>query len=279
MFKQLNEELQKYIELDEEQESTETILFDGGDEWDLQIILKETEEGYCVISKLANEIVEETTVHEFATDAIKEWIEICKEENAVSDLFSDMLADKSKFNTGNAGQAIYLLDKLKELTDEPEEDEQGIPCVIIIEDIGNGFAFIDLVEKDTNIKSQYDVEVEYQDEELDPTLQYVLAYYKDGEFYDENGENMNLEDIDMDESLDEAMERYLSVEPIEGGFLPNTDIEYTAQIVLYEGDVVVDSIMIPLYYDEIKGDKDDYIRSIAKDHFDNITDDIRVTWF
>ena len=83
----------------------------------------------------------------------------------------------------------------------------------------------------------------------------------------------------IEEDLNETMERYLSVEPIDGGFLPNTDIEYNAEIVLYEGDVVVDRIMIPLYYDEIKGDKDDYIRNIAKDHFDNITDDIKVTWF
>lgn len=270
MFKQLNEELQKYIELNEEQESTETILFDGGDQWDLQIILKQTEEGYCVISKLANEIVEETTVQEFATDAIKEWIEICKEENAASDLFFDMLADKSRFNTGNAAQAIYLLDKLKELTNEPEEDEQGIPCVIIIEDIGNGFAFIDLVEKDTNIKSQYDVEVEYQDEELEPTLQYVLAYYKDGEFYDENGENMNLEDIDMDESLNEAMERYLSVEY-------NTAHPDKQMLVLYQGPAVVDSVEIDL--EDPIHTPDNVIRQMAKDAFDNITDDIRVTWF
>lgn len=95
---------------------------------------------------------------------------------------------------------------------EIEEDiidiEDGIPCVILIEDIGNCFAFVELVEKDTELKSQYDVEVEYQDEELEPTLQYVLAYYKDGEFYDENGENMNLEDIvvDFDESLNENVD-------------------------------------------------------------------------
>lgn len=272
MFKQLNEELQKYIELSEEQESTETILFDGGAQWDLQVILKETEEGYCVISKLANEIIVETTVHEFATDAIKEWIEICKEENAVSDLFSDMLADKSQFNTGNAAQAIYLLDKLKELTDEPEQDEQGIPCVIIIEDIGNGFAFIDLVEKDTNIKSQYDVEIEFEDEleDLEPTFQYVLAYYKDGEFYDENGENMNLEDIDMDESLNEAMERYLSVEY-------NTAHPDKQMLVLYQGPAVVDSVEIDL--EDPIHTPDNVIRQMAKDAFDNITDDIRVTWF
>lgn len=270
MFKQLNEELQKYIELSEEQESTETILFDGGAQWDLQVILKETEEGYCVISKLANEIVVETTVHEFATDAIKEWIEICKEENAVSDLFSDMLADKSQFNTGNAAQAIYLLDKLKELTNEPEEDEQGIPCVIIIEDIGNGFAFIDLVEKDTNIKSQYDVEIEFEDEKLDPTFQYVLAYYKDGEFYNENGENMNLEDIDMDESLNETMERYLSVEYNEAH--PDRQM-----LVLYQGPAIVDSVEINL--EDPIHTPDNVIRQMAKDAFDNITDDIRVIWF
>ena len=180
----------------------ETVLFDGKPEWDFQVILQQTKEGYCVISKVAGEIVDETSIHEFATDAIKEYIEFCKQEDTMSDLFFDMLYDQSNFNIGNSAEAIYLLDKIKELTKDVEDTDKGIPCVILIEDIGNCFAFIKLVEKNTELKSQYDVEVEYQDEELEPTLQYVLAYYKDGEFYNEQGEDLQLEDINVD--LNEA---------------------------------------------------------------------------
>ena len=180
----------------------ETVLFDGKPEWDFQVILQQTKEGYCVISKVAREIVDQTSFHEFATDAIKEYIEFCKQEDTMSDLFFDMLYDQSNFNIGNSAEAIYLLDKIKELTKDVEDTDKGIPCVILIEDIGNCFAFIKLVEKNTELKSQYDVEVEYQDEELEPTLQYVLAYYKDGEFYNEQGEDLQLEDINVD--LNEA---------------------------------------------------------------------------
>jgi len=72
-----------------------------------------------------------------------------------------------------------------------------------------------------------------------------------------------------------AMERYLSVEPCDGGFLPNTNIEYNAEVVLYKGDTVEDSIMFDT--NDYKTDED--IRRLAKEHFDNIPDDIRVQWY
>lgn len=78
-----------------------------------------------------------------------------------------------------------------------------------------------------------------------------------------------------DTQILEAMERYLSVEPCDGGFLPNTNIEYNAEVVLYEGDTVKDSIMFDI--NDYKTDED--IRRLAKEHFDNITDDIRVQWY
>ena len=81
---------------------------------------------------------------------------------------------------------------------------------------------------------------------------------------------MNLEDIDMDESLNEAMERYLSVEYNEAH--PDKQM-----LVLYQGSAVVDSVEIDL--EDPIHTPDNVIRQMAKDAFDNITDDIRVTWF
>ena len=69
---------------------------------------------------------------------------------------------------------------------------------------------------------------------------------------------MNIKKLneELKKLINDPYETYLSVEPIEGGFIPNTDIEYNAEIVFYDEGRIVDSIMIPLYYDEIKGDHD-----------------------
>ena len=71
--------------------------------------------------------------------------------------------------------------------------------------------------------------------------------------------------------LDEALERYLVVAPCEGGFLPNTNVEYNAEILLYQGDKIIQSVMFVF-----KEQTEKEIIELAKDYFDNITDDIRV---
>lgn len=114
---------------------------------------------------------------------------------------------------------------------------------------------------------------------IDP--EYPDDIYSNFEIIQEREYKMSIKKLieQLENVLNEQSDRYLSVEPIEGGFIPNTDIEYNAEIVLYDGENRVDSIMIPLDYFGIKGDEDKYIRDIAKDHFDNITDDIKVSWY
>ena len=75
---------------------------------------------------------------------------------------------------------------------------------------------------------------------------------------------------EMKESVNETMERYLSVEPNEA----HKDKE---TLVLYYGPAVVDSAMIDLK--DPLHTTDQEVRELAKTLFDNITDDIRVAWF
>ena len=113
--------------------------------------------------------------------------------------------------------------------------------------------------------------VTYDGKEVDV---YTITRYI-GNIIPKNYDNSKLKAEIIDaQNLKEAVERYLSVEPCDGGFIPNTNIEYNAEIVLKEGDTVKDSIMI-----EYTNETDDEIRQIAKDYFDNITDDIRVQWY
>ena len=76
-----------------------------------------------------------------------------------------------------------------------------------------------------------------------------------------------------DEALKEAAERYLSVEPGNNEFNDN----FSCCLVLMEGDKRVQEIGIDPRIVQDGDDKE--IIEIAKDHFDNITDDIRVQWY
>jgi len=74
------------------------------------------------------------------------------------------------------------------------------------------------------------------------------------------------------ESINEiAMERYISVEPGNSEFNPS----FSCSIVLYEGGKPVQSFGLHLP----DNCDDQEIREFAKQHFDNITDDIRVQWY
>ena len=68
----------------------------------------------------------------------------------------------------------------------------------------------------------------------------------------------------------EAMERYISVEP-------NPDNIHTLLLVLYVGNTPKQQVEIDLK--DPQNTSDDTIRQMAKQHFENITDDIRVAWF
>lgn len=80
-----------------------------------------------------------------------------------------------------------------------ENTDNMIQCVIEIQDIGNDYEYMGIIEDDTDYLSQDDVDVEFQDrleEEDDPTIQFVLAYHHDGKddkFYDEDGEDLDLD--------------------------------------------------------------------------------------
>ena len=78
------------------------------------------------------------------------------------------------------------------------------------------------------------------------------------------------EKVFSEEKVEEAAERYLSVEPNEA----HRDKEILA---LYQGPALVDSMEIDLK--DPLNTKDQEIREIAKKEFDNISDDIRVAWF
>lgn len=67
-----------------------------------------------------------------------------------------------------------------------------------------------------------------------------------------------------------AMERYISVEP-------NPDNIHTQVLVLYVGNTPKQQVEIDLK--DPQNTSDDTIRQMAKQHFENITDDIRVAWF
>ena len=87
---------------------------------------------------------------------------------------------------------------------ELNEDDM-IQCVIKIKDIGNAYEYQELIEDNTDYLSQYDVDVEFQDEEEDPTIQFILAYHNQAEFvfYDENGEELDLEQPGNDDFPDD----------------------------------------------------------------------------
>ena len=87
--------------------------------------------------------------------------------------------------------------------DEQDTDDM-IQCVIKIKDIGNAYEYQELIEDNTDYLSQYDVDVEFQDEE-DPTIQFILAYHNPAEFvfYDENGEELDLEQPGNDDFPDD----------------------------------------------------------------------------
>lgn len=75
----------------------------------------------------------------------------------------------------------------------------------------------------------------------------------------------------LNENINEnALERYLSVEYNEAH--PDKQI-----LALYNGPAVMDSVEIDLKYPLHTNAQE--IRDIAKQHFDNITDDIRVAWY
>ena len=76
-----------------------------------------------------------------------------------------------------------------------------------------------------------------------------------------------------DTQILETMERYLSVEPGNNEF----NDSFSCYLVLMEGDKRVQEIGIDPRIVQDRDEKE--IIEIAKDHFDNITDDIRVQWY
>lgn len=90
------------------------------------------------------------------------------------------------------------LDKLVNKANEDLEPEM-IQCVLKIEDIGNEYKYLGMVEDNSHYASEYDMELEYEEADYGrATIQLILAYHKNGEkvFYDEEGDPLNL---DMEE--------------------------------------------------------------------------------
>lgn len=87
---------------------------------------------------------------------------------------------------------LKLLD-IEDDQPEPIDVHKLTQCVIKIRDIGNDWEFIEVAQDNTQFSSQYDVNLEFTDE--DPTVQYILAYHTNegDEFYDENGYIIDLE--------------------------------------------------------------------------------------
>ena len=87
---------------------------------------------------------------------------------------------------------LKLLD-IEDDQPEPIDVHQLTQCVIKIRDIGNDWEFIEVAQDNTQFSSQYDVNLEFTDE--DPTVQYILAYRTNegDEFYDENGYIIDME--------------------------------------------------------------------------------------
>ena len=112
------------------------------------------------------------------------------------------------------------------LNENPVEEESGelddmIQCVIEIQDIGNDYEFKGIIEDNTNYVSQYDVDVEFQDrlEDEDPTIQFILAYHRDGddtEFFDESGIAYDF-DMEKHKEFKDAVNK-----PLENPTVPNS---------------------------------------------------------
>ena len=132
-----------------------------------------------------------------------------------------------------------LIEQLRAEVEAKEEDESELISMIIEEIGADNYQML-----------------------LDDEINYITIHNQnDAEIQDIKEDPEQVEE--PEEVFSEAEERYLSVEP-DG-------------LILYQGDKV-----------EAKTDApegpwvnltDDNIRKIAKEHFDNITDDIRVQWF
>jgi hypothetical protein len=104
---------------------------------------------------------------------------------------------------------------------ENNENSDLIQCVVKIKDIGNEYEFQGIIEDNSNYISQYDVDVEFQNrlEIEEPTIQFILAYHRDGndtEFFDENGIAYDF-DIDNYNKFKDEVSR-----PLQNPTVPNS---------------------------------------------------------
>lgn len=142
-----------------------------------------------------------------------------------------------------------LIEQLRAEAETKEEDESEL-ISMIIEEIGAD-----------NYQMLLDEEINY----------ITIHNQNDAEMQDIKEDPEQVEE--PEEVFSEAAERYLSVEPGNNEFNDN----FSCCLVLMEGDKRVQEIGIdPRIVQD--GDEKEIIE-IAKDHFDNITDDIRVQWY
>ena len=111
------------------------------------------------------------------------------------------------------------LNKLYHVINEALEQDM-IQCVIKIKDIGNDYEYQGIIEDNSHYDSEYDMENDYADrlEGEDPTIQFVLAYHRDGEeeFYDESGVKFDLDMEEHQKFKDDANK------PLENPTVPNS---------------------------------------------------------
>jgi hypothetical protein len=81
----------------------------------------------------------------------------------------------------------------------------------------------------------------------------------------------------MFKNLNERLERLFETAEVHLSVEYNEAHPDKQMLVLYKGPAIVDSVEIDLADPLHTPDED--VREIAKQHFENITDDIRVAWF
>lgn len=178
-------------------------------------------------------------------------------ENLSSDVFVALKAIADEDPDGMLIKAkpfqLYI-EQLKEQTPENEENEL---LAKIIEEIGPS---------------------NYENLLMDDLNYMVVHFVNDAKENDVKEDPDQVEDeyaVLREEMNEIAMERYLSVDPN-----PDDETHNAVLTLCQTNGEDIDAFAFTLDYDSIEGDKNQYIRNLAKDCFQEpITDDIRVEWF
>lgn len=119
-IKKLNEEIESLLSVNEA-ELENIPIFSGPYEWPLIVRLEGNKEGYFVTYGFEGDM-EQTNIFKTAKEALDAYIEVCKEEDATSDLISDMIdAPISAFH--NNDYSHYVASALENYYYQDHEEE------------------------------------------------------------------------------------------------------------------------------------------------------------